>query len=197
MEAKFNRGHFPAGTRVVIDTGMKPAFEANVIAVESNGYDSWIVLLDQPCEIKGRHDAYHISFVKKIIKRGEGKENTFYYDVCPRKPESHFYDGKSPNKYVGFLHSLVSWKVSQLTFNTSRDHQYDMDKIVAQLQHLCTGPYGSVCVNKKKFNRLVKQAMAQAKINRRKAQREYDEEINKAFYEDADYGTEDGFALPA
>jgi hypothetical protein len=191
-EKTFNRGHFPAGTRVVIDTGMKPAFEANVIAVESYGYDSWIVLLDRKCELTGNADAYHIRFVKKIIKRGDGKENTFHYVYYPKPPVVCRPDRKSPNKYSGHLESLVRWKVSTMTRLTARDHVYDLYAIIEKLQCLCPDQYGLVCVNKKRFVRLIKQAMASTKRNRRKAQAEYDEEINRAFYEDLE-----GYAFSA
>lgn len=180
----FNRGHFPRGTRVVIDVGFSSldqvekdtAFEAVVEKVEANGPDSWIVQVTGD-NIPSSYPTFNIHHVKKILERGTlpdiPLEKPFKFEDFVRAPYWSKRKIKPRSQYQAALNPLINWLViySDMLPRKS-DHLYDLENIAKEMSKAFPQEEGRLGLyNKKKFKRRLRQIMAHNKVSRSLEQR--------------------------
>ncbi|QJB22659.1 hypothetical protein fnug_16 [Pseudomonas phage fnug] len=246
-ESPFGRAHFPAGTRAIFEScslrfldenervypGQRyETFEATVLGIVANGHDSYVAVLDKPCNlIEGRKYSINISWCKKILERGEGnftwfKEEPTEYDrahgwnIREKHPTVRWVEGPRPTKvrnltwaeefdyhrhtdpvyveinkhhnqyFITDMRTFVMFALQEhpAYTNPSKDHLYDLEKLVAAMyadptikaaEVKLSRYFGSWLISKKKFHKVLQRLLPFYKTSRRKAQ----EEDNKAMSE--------------
>ncbi|HFH4533087.1 TPA: hypothetical protein ACGJ7A_005783 [Pseudomonas aeruginosa] len=141
-EQPFGRAHFPAGTRAIFESctlgyldenervypGQRyGTFEATVLGVVANGHNSYVAILDMPCDLtESRNKAINVSWCRGIVSRGEGNFTWF-------KEESTEYD-RNHGWNIREKHPTVRWaegprptKVRSLTWAEEFDYNRVVD----------------------------------------------------------------------
>lgn len=203
---RFNRGHFPVGTvaKVQVFKDREPII-ATVTAVVCNGPDSWVIVTDRWNENIECYDSYHLSHVKEIIKRGEGKlvlkdgygiGSVFETDLYRQSLGQEKFIYKPKNHYHGFSVGLLVQEVLGQMTPLEEDHIYDIDSIENEIKKrfgrsvkFCDDGYYYLLksINKKKFKRHLRRIAAHFKCNRKRAQKVDDDIMNEIYTRDYEY----------
>lgn len=203
---KFHVDHFPRGTRVEIQVGFEAPFEANVMAVSSNGPNSWLIHTDANYPAAHSVSGFvtvNINHVKRILSRGAGsvvyKHQRLLDDEHKGNERRHrdlcLFAKKPKSAYVGTsLNSIISEVLrNHPAFRLGREAEYwiDIDRLLksfaAQMPgKRSKGQHWLVIYDKKRLVRLLKQLIATHKVSRRKMQREEEEWIAKQLEADFD-----------
>lgn len=216
LNGKFHIAHFPIGTVVEVesptngfihDESQRPHPDHmyhrtthTVAGVVNNGPDSWLIERAEKCKLGDWLDVINISWVRRIVKRGDGQlygeekaeveriralRNEFLnrYDR-PRDPRMEMQQPSySKGTYMTYsITELVRLHLNKVYNNRDEDHLYDIDKltqiVVGILKPRWTG--FAISINKKRFARAMKQAMAKGKVSRKKrASDEYKAEMKR------------------
>lgn len=184
---EFNRGHFPRGTSVSIRPFPKePAIDTVVLACTSNGYDSWIVHTMARRE-NGEQYVANICHVKEIFLRGPDCNMRSEYKLPTDHHQSIFWPGKHHSNYCGSVSALVSYLIDKIAANEP-DHLYDVDAILREVRTRLPrnefSQFDFIEIGKRKLQKIVKAAMQRNRTGRRKAQHEYDKEMDELFRDD-------------
>ncbi|AEH03546.1 hypothetical protein AVT69_gp121 [Pseudomonas phage PhiPA3] len=180
---------------VILPGDVYPRGQFTVDYCGRNGADSWYVVCFEEDEGLGIKRGFNISWVRKIISRGTGpvltddpnRDTTYRPNMHPPryrsfpKPKNAYYMESLRMGVHGILQSHPAFK------DRCRDHLYDLEKITAWLENHPTIQAGAhkttyihfYVINKRKFLKLLEQAMTYAKTSRRKEQ----ERNNRLDYE--------------
>lgn len=197
---KFHIAHFPVGTIFEVESVCnkflpeeeRPNEYENygrsihtVAGVEANGPNSWIIERAEKCKLGNWLDGINMSWVRRIIKRGDGnlygdekalvesiresRRKLFEErDKRAAQPYPPSYCKGTYNTYS--IRELVRLHLNKVYNNRDQDHLYDIDlvtRIVCEILKPRWVGY-SISINKKRFARAMKQAMAKGKISRKK-----------------------------
>lgn len=188
---KFGPGHFPMGTIALVQV-MSDPYEMRVDRLLEQSAQGWLLETDEGAEVLDnghvRKKMVNVSWVQGIVKRGTGHCNTTpYHAPTPftkqryekQQPyaERAFIFGKKKNEYV--FDDIVA-DINSILFHypqyaqQRQQHLFDVNAIAGQvLKHARVSTWYSVIINKKKFHRVLKAAMARFKSPRAEAQRAY------------------------
>lgn len=209
---KFHIAHFPVGTIIEVESVCnnflpedqrlnKHEFYARsihtVAGVEMNGPNSWIIERAEKCKLGNWLDGINISWVRRIIKRGDGNlygdekalvesirehrrklfEERDKHNAQPYPPS---YCKGTYNAYS--IRELVRLHLETVYNNRDKDHLYDIDLVTKIVVGILKPSWKgfSIHINKKRFARAMKQAMAKGKVSRKKrASDEYKMEMER------------------
>uniref|UniRef100_A0AAU8KU43 Uncharacterized protein n=1 Tax=Pseudomonas phage vB_PaeM_FBPa36 TaxID=3231237 RepID=A0AAU8KU43_9VIRU len=142
IENPFGRAHFPAGTRAIFESctlgfldeadrkylGQSYAtMEATVLGIVANGHNSYVAVLDMPCNLTGAsNQSINVSWCKEILERGKGNFTWF-----EEKPTEHY---RAHGWNIRKKHPAVRWtdgprptKVRSLTWEEKYDYNHRPD----------------------------------------------------------------------
>lgn len=112
---KWNVGHFPVGTVCEAKVSYQEPINFTVQGIAKNGVNSYILITDIPSEIESlQYTSINISWVTKIIKRGDGEINI---DVNNGGREDWF--SKSQRRNQGSF-GITKYKSQYLVFGDAR-----------------------------------------------------------------------------
>jgi Icc-related predicted phosphoesterase len=188
---RFSPAHLPIGTIALVQVMADP-YELRVDRLLEQSAQGWLIESDEDPDVLTnghvRKKMVNVSWVKGIVKRGTGHCNTTpYHTPTPftqkryekQQPyaERAFIFGKKKNEYV--FDDIVS-DINSILFHypqyaqQRQQHLFDVNAIAGQvLKHARVSTWYSVIINKKKFHRVLKAAMARFKSPRAEAQRAY------------------------
>lgn len=202
---KFHIAHFPVGTVFEVESCCNSFLPEDqrineyenygrtihtVAGVVANGPNSWVIERAEKCKLGNWLDSINITWVRRIIKRGDGNLYGEEKELVERirRERQEFLDNKFPNrsKDISFepsfskgtyrswsIRTLVAHHMATVYGNRDNDHLYDIDlvtKIVCGILKPKFEDYffGEATINKKRFARAMKQAMAKGKVSRKK-----------------------------
>ncbi|QXN68698.1 hypothetical protein [Pseudomonas phage PA7] len=129
-ESPFGRAHFPAGTRAIFEScslrflnenervypGQRyETFEATVLGIVANGHDSYVAVLDQPCDLtEDRNKSINISWCKKILERGKGNF-TWFKEESTTCDHAHGWNTRVKHPSVYWMEGTRPTKIRSLT----------------------------------------------------------------------------------
>lgn len=192
-KSKFSPGHLPIGTIALVQV-MEEPYEMRVDRILEQSAQGWLIETDDnPSELTGKK-MVNVSWVIGIVKRGTGHCDVVPYHA-PKPFTAKRYEkqepyavralayGKKKNEYI--FEDLRA-DVAAILFHypqyahQRQQHLFDINQIAGEIhKHARVGTWYSVIINKKKFHRILKTAMARFKTKRAVAQKAYREEQDR------------------
>lgn len=209
---KFHTAHFPVGTIIEVESVCNQFLPEDqrpneyedygrsihtVAGVESNGPNSWIIERAEKCKLGNWLDGINMSWVRRIIKRGDGQLYGEEKELVERIRESrrklfeerdkHQAQPYPPSYCKGTynaysIRELVCRHLTTVYNNRDQDHLYDIDLVTRIVVDILKPSWKgfSIRINKKRFARAMRQAMAKGKVSRKKrASDEYKMEMER------------------
>jgi hypothetical protein len=187
---KFGPGHFPIGTIARVQV-MEEPYDFRVDRIFEQSAQGWILESDlNPSEVTGKR-CINVGWVIGIVSRGTGHCNVVPYHEPVKFTQKRFEKqepyaercaayGVGKNEYlfddvISDIRSIV-YHYPQYA-HLGQQHLYDFNAIAGEvLRHARQQTWYAVIINKKKFHRVLKAALARFKESRAKCEKLYREE---------------------
>ena len=207
---QFGIGHLPVGTVVelYVEGSHHDPIQRTVTGLVCNGSDSWVLKTDQPSSIGGLTEAFNVSYVTGVVRRGTGSTAlTPYFVGLDRDAFSPLgrVKAKGRNQYASYdMRTVVNYLISTMTTDAQL---VDGDKLYGLL-HDCGAiqphPEGKWSrgvqlawkANKKRLKRRIRQLLPKCLLNRELAQRQDAEAELKDYERDFDNRVDMEFDRP-
>lgn len=176
LRSRFNRGHFPVGTRCQVKVFQNP-LDGVVKSLKSNGPRSWVI--DVVYDGQTIVDTVNITHVRKIYSRGAGNAVVIPWRVIDPREQFELSINWDQSTKTHYLLRSESFFIDALIarYDGHNDHLYSEEAVVSTLFELGVFDYlgWSVRVNKRRLRKYGKVALARAKTSRKEEQKCVDE----------------------